>query len=59
MSFIGLFDSTVEVVKQNNVRRGAFAAYMDIDHPEIEKFLEIKDKGHKNADIKYRCKCPR
>ena len=47
MSFIGLFDSTVEVVKQNNVRRGAFAAYMDIDHPEIEKFLEIKDKGHK------------
>ena len=47
MSFIGLFDSTVEVVKQNDVRRGAFAAYMDIDHPEIEKFLEIKDKGHK------------
>jgi len=47
MSFIGLYDSTIEVVKQNNVRRGAFAAYMEIDHPEIKDFLEIKDKGHK------------
>jgi ribonucleoside-diphosphate reductase alpha chain len=46
MSFIKLFDSTIEVVKQNNVRRGAFAGYMDIDHPEIASFLEIKDKGH-------------
>lgn len=47
MSFIGLFDATIEVVKQNNVRRGAIAGYMDIDHPEIMQFLEIKDKGHK------------
>lgn len=47
MSFINLFDSTIEVVKQNNVRRGAFAAYMEIDHPEIKDFLEIKDKGHR------------
>lgn len=47
MSFISLFDSTIEVVKQNNVRRGAFAAYMEIDHPEIKDFLEIKDKGHR------------
>lgn len=51
MSFIGLFDSTVEVVKQNNVRRGAFAAYLDIDHPEIKQFLEIKDKGHRMQTI--------
>lgn len=51
MSFISLFDSTIEVVKQNNVRRGAFAAYMEIDHPEIKDFLEIKDKGHKMQTI--------
>lgn len=51
MSFISLFDSTIEVVKQNNVRRGAFAAYMEIDHPEIKEFLEIKDKGHKMQTI--------
>ena len=28
-----------------NTRRGAFAAYLDIDHPDIEEFLEIKSIG--------------
>ena len=28
-----------------NTRRGAFAAYLDIDHPDIEEFLNIKDIG--------------
>ena len=51
MSFIKLFDDTIEVVKQNNVRRGAFAAYMEIDHPEIKELLKIKDKGNKMQTI--------
>lgn len=45
MSFIELFDTTSKVVSQAGVRRGAFAAYLDIDHPEIENFLTIKDKS--------------
>ena len=28
-----------------NTRRGAFAAYLDIDHPDIKEFLNIKDIG--------------
>ena len=28
------------------VRRGAFAAYLDIDHPDIDEFLTIKDVGN-------------
>ena len=44
MSFIELFDTTTKVVSQAGVRRGAFAAYVDIEHPEIEKFLTVKDK---------------
>lgn len=46
MSFIELFDTTTKVVSQAGVRRGAFAAYTDIDHPEIDAFLAIKDKDN-------------
>ena len=45
MSFVELFDSTTKIVSQAGVRRGAFAAYLEIDHPEIEKFLTVKDKN--------------
>ena len=46
MSFLRLYDATTEEVSQSGVRRGAFAAYLDIEHPEIEEFLKLKDKGH-------------
>lgn len=46
LSFAGLFDQTAMVVSQSGVRRGAFAGYLPIDHPEIDEFLKIKDKGH-------------
>ena len=45
VSFMKLFDSARDVVSQGGVRRGAFAAYLDIDHGDIEEFLSIKDIG--------------
>ena len=45
VSFMKLFDTTMDVVSQGGVRRGAFAAYLDIDHPDIREFLQIKDIG--------------
>lgn len=45
VSFMKLFDSAMDVVSQGGVRRGAFAAYLDIDHGDIEEFLSIKDIG--------------
>ena len=45
VSFMKLFDTTMDVVSQGGVRRGAFAAYLDIDHGDIEEFLQIKDIG--------------
>lgn len=51
MSFLELFDNTTKVVSQAGVRRGAFAAYLDIDHPEIEEFIKIKDKSHHMQSI--------
>lgn len=46
MSFLEPFDSTIKNVSQAGVRRGGFAAYCDINHPEILDFLKIKDKTH-------------
>lgn len=44
VSFVEIFDTTIKNVSQSGVRRGGFAAYMDIDHPEILDFMRIKDK---------------
>jgi ribonucleoside-diphosphate reductase alpha chain len=46
VSFMRLFDTAMDTISQGGVRRGAFAAYMDIDHDDIEEFLSIKDIGH-------------
>ncbi|QEC73273.1 ribonucleoside-diphosphate reductase subunit alpha [Arachidicoccus ginsenosidivorans] len=46
VSFMRLFDTAMDTISQGGVRRGAFAAYMDIDHGDIEEFLSIKDIGH-------------
>lgn len=46
VSFMQLFDTTMNVVAQGSVRRGAFSPYLDIDHPDIKEFLQIKDIGH-------------
>ncbi len=45
VSFMKLFDTAMDTISQGGVRRGAFAAYLDIDHPDIEEFLTIKSIG--------------
>ena len=46
VSFMKLFDTSMDVVSQGGVRRGACAAYLDIDHDDIEEFLQIRDIGN-------------
>lgn len=41
-----LWDTTAEVVSQSGVRRGNVAAYLPIEHPDIEEFLQIRGEGH-------------
>jgi ribonucleoside-diphosphate reductase alpha chain len=45
VSFMKLFDTAMDTISQGGVRRGAFAAYLDIDHSDIKEFLEIKSIG--------------
>ena len=44
--FLEIFETVANVVSQSNVRRGSFAAYMPVEHPDILEFLEIRGDGH-------------
>lgn len=44
--FMEIFDKVAEVISQGSARRGSFAAYMPIEHPDIEEFLQIRSEGH-------------
>jgi ribonucleoside-diphosphate reductase alpha chain len=49
--FMELYDKLMNVVSQGNVRRGSFAAYLPIDHPDIEEFLKIRGEGNSIQDM--------
>jgi len=40
--FIRVMDSMTLAISQGSLRRGSAAVYIDIHHPEIEEFLEIR-----------------
>src|SRR5665213_1156683 len=44
--FMELYDTITNVVSQSNIRRGACAIYLPLDHPDILEFLEIREEGH-------------
>ncbi len=44
--FMEIFETLSNVVSQGSQRRGAFAAYLPVDHPDIEEFLQIRSEGH-------------
>lgn len=53
VSFMRLFDTAMDTISQGGVRRGAFAAYLDIDHADIEEFLNIKSIGNPIQNLFY------
>lgn len=52
-SFLTAYDSTVNVVNQGSARRGMMAAYIDIDHGDIEEWLNIHTEGNPIQNIYY------
>lgn len=50
--FLKIMDSETIAVSRNSIRRGAAAAYLRIDHPDIEEFLEIRKPTGGDLDRK-------
>lgn len=44
--FARIFDNTIDIISQGSTRRGQFAGYIDIEHPDIEEWLEIQLEGN-------------
>lgn len=55
--FVKVMDSLTLAVSQGSLRRGSAAVYLDIHHPEIEEFLEIRkpsgDFNRKSLNIHH------
>lgn len=49
--FMELFETVTNVVTQGATRRGNIAAYLPVDHSDIEKFLKIGDEGERIQNI--------
>jgi ribonucleoside-diphosphate reductase alpha chain len=44
--FMQLFQEATDVISQGGVRRGRMAPYLNIDHGDIDEFLDIMTEGH-------------
>ena len=43
--YANMFETTVDIISQGNVRRGSMAVYLDIDSTDIMEFLECREEG--------------
>ena len=44
--FLRIFDTVIDVISQGSTRRGQFAGYVDIEHGDIEEWLQIQLEGN-------------
>ena len=45
-AFTKLFEATIDTISQGTSRKGMFAGYIDIDHGDIEEWLDIHTEGN-------------
>ena len=51
--FLHVVDSEIMAFSQGKTRRGSYAAYMDVSHPEVLEFLDIRKPS--GGDIHRKC----
>jgi ribonucleoside-diphosphate reductase alpha chain len=53
MPFVKVIDSLTLAISQGSLRRGSAAVYLDISHPEIEEFIDIRRPT--GGDLNRKC----
>ena len=48
-----MYDTTVDVCKQSEARRGACAVYLPVEHADIHEFLDIGTEGNPIQNLQY------
>ena len=51
--FMKLFETIIDVVSQGSTRRGHFAPYLPVEHPDIEEFLNIGTEGNPIQELTH------
>lgn len=46
VDYLPIYERVVDRISQTGVRRGSLAVYLDVEHPDIMEFLEIRESGH-------------
>ena len=48
-----LFEAQTDIISQGSARRGQFAAYLPLNHPDILEFLDIRGEGNPLQGISF------
>jgi len=49
--FVEMFQTHTSVISQGTTRRGAWAGYLDVEHPDILEWLSMREEGSPIQDI--------
>ena len=58
MPWLRIFDVVSSSISQGSTRRGSFAAYLPVDHPDILEFLTIRDDDSPLQKIQFAVTIP-
>lgn len=58
VAFMEMFETTMSIITQGSSRRGSFAAYLPIEHGDVEEFLTIRNDESSIQNLSFAVTVP-